>query len=459
MIHDIKRGSVSRTLKTFSMGLILLLLFSMSTDALAQRVEARKTRINITNGKSSYHWSNGRYSLKVESRGEIEWSINDDDVGFISRGGYIEIEEKDRGYSHRVLIEPMSNGQLEYTYRRDGRKRSFDEEGKEWLAEVLPQFIRNSGIGAEERTQRILRTDGVDGVLAEIELIDSPSSKSKYLGYLFEFASLDAGQTRRAAQLTSEISSPGDKTRVLMAGAKDFFRYESSLDAYFDALESVSSPGDKTRALIHLAEENLLAEKTAYMEALDVALTISSPGDKSRFLMKAAPMYMATASTAYFDVVNTISSPGDHARVLINLMDEQRLDATSAERLMRSAERISSPGDKARVIIAGIRQLDGLDNDSVIEVLLDASETISSPGDRSRVLIALLDEVKLSKSSMYALLDAARTISSPGDKTRVLLRAADQVDEDDELVEAYLEVAETISSPGDRKRALEALLK
>lgn len=438
------------------LGLCAALCLIDSSPAFAQSTNRQTTRF----GKSTYHHIDDGYSLKVEMKGEIEWEDDETDVKYISRGGYLEIEEKDRGMKHRLRIEGESGDRLVYAYRRNGKKSNFDGEASEWLEEIIPAVIRETGIGAESRTIRILKQQGVAGVFDEIDLIRSPSVKVKYLTYLFEHAKLTAEETKRAASLTEDVSSPGDKARFLTAAAPDFFRHSEALDAYFEAVQTISSPGDKTRTLIHLADKDLLASKPAYVAALETVRGISSPGDKSRFMIKAVPFFMPTATSAYFDVVNTISSPGDHARVLMSLLDETEFDSTMMLALLKSAKRISSPGDKARVLIAAIdRMVEMETNDEVVNAYLDAAESVSSPGDRTRVLINLIDNDSLSKASMIAVLHSAQGISSPGDKTRFLLRAADQLNGDDELVDAYLETAETVSSPGDRRRALSALLQ
>ena len=440
---------------------ILLLVPLLCGAENAQSQSSKKTRIHIENdGRRSYHWIDGRYSLKVELEGDIEWGDNDREVRSISRGGYLEVTEKMGRKKHHIMVEAASGGGLSYKYRRNGRKVDFDEDGEEWLAEVLPRVIRESGMGAESRTKRMLRQEGVEGVLDEIELINAPSSKKLYMLYLFENAELNESQVQRAARLATDISSPGDKSRFLQATARYFFSYSEAVEEYFEAVESISSPGDKTRTLIYLVEEDLLNEKRAYLFALETARGISSPGDKARFLLKADPFYVPTAASTYFDVVDSIHSPGDKARVLINVLENVEFDAQAMKLLMQSTKAVSSPGDKARVLIASSGRMQEMAGDrEVVEAFFDAASSISSPGDHARVLIRLLQDNQLSDQLVISLLKQAEQISSPGDKTRVLLSVAERASRDDELVEAYLKTAETISSPGDRRRALAALME
>lgn len=431
--------------------LVAVLLIVIWQDVAAQQVN--RTR---NNGRFSMTYKDGRYELQVDGRGDIEITDDDRDIRSISNGGYLEIEEVDGRERHRIRIDGEADGRLDYQYWRDGQRAEFDNDARAWFADALLHVIRDMGIGAEARTERILARQGVNGVLDEIERIENGSVRIRYMTHLFDQAKLNSAQLGRAAGLAKEIPSPGDKTRLLIATAPYFLADASATPAFFDAAGSISSPGDKTRLLIHLVDENLLAREPAYLEALEVASGISSPGDRSRFLMKAAPAYMPQAREAYFGAVSGISSPGDHARVLIHLLQETDLDMASRRAVIHSAKSISSPGDKARVLMSASEQVAG-DNELALAYLSTAS-TISSPGDRARVLIDLLGQDRLTREALLALLDNTKDISSPGDKTRVLLAAVDQVAGDDELTEAYIDVADTISSPGDHKRALAALL-
>ena len=427
----------------------------------AQRTNYNKIRFNEnSNGKSTYHWVDGRYSLKVELEGRVEWNDDDSGVKSLSRNGRLEVEEKDSGRKYRIVVEPGEGNKLVYTYRKNGKKKELDNEGKRWLAKVLPQVIRESGMGAESRVQRILSEAGVEGVFEEIELIRSPGAKSLYLLYLFEQAELTGEETAKAAKIAQGISSPGDKTRFLITTARMFLIHDEAVDAYFEAVQSISSPGDKTRALIHLVDEELLKDERTYVIALRTAKTISSPGDKTRFMQKAVPFFIPQATDVYFETVNTISSPGDHARVLTSLLSSEGLDVDAMIPYLDSVRRISSPGDKARVLTQTADWLEeNRANESLLERYFETAKSISSPGDRSRVLIHIFDVVDMSDESVLQWLNTVRTISSPGDKARVLLRASDRVADDDTLVDAYLATAETISSPSDRRRVLASLIE
>ena len=441
---------------------IVYLLFALVStgwpaDAAAQITLGRgDTFVNVSiNGKRTYIVKNDRMDLEVELKGEIELNEEESDVVSISPGGFLEIKEKVGRTRYQLLFEGESGGRLTRNYKVNGRRVDVSEIDREWLADVIARIVRETGVDAERRVGRILARDGVNGVLDEVDLIESSSSKTRYLIHLFEQADMSGGELDRAASLAQSIPSSGDKSRFLMASAENFLTVEGSEDTYFDILRGVPSSGDKTRVLIHLVDEELLAHGGAYALAIDAAGTIPSSGDRSRFLIKAAPEYIDEAREAYFRAVSGIPSSGDKTRVLTSLVENEVLhDREAYMAALEAARSIQSSGDRARFLSAAAPMF----VEEASEAYFDAVNGIPSSGDHARVLLRLLEAVELDDMSLAAVLRSAGNISSSGDKTRVLLAASDQVAGRDELVEVYLEVAESIPSSGDQKRALAALL-
>jgi len=412
------------------------------------------------NGVTRYNWSNGIRSLRVEIAGEIGYTWDDTDIAFLSQDGYVEIVERNGLRRRRLEIEPQTDGSLTHTYYRSGRRRDFDSEAKEWLAGLLPRIIRETGIGAEGRVKRILEQDGVDGVIDEIQLIESSSINVKYAICLLELGDLNAtGLNSFAGNVIETIPSSGDKSRLLIHSAGYFMDHPSTSDAYFHAVSTVSSSGDHTRVLINLIDHYELSS-TQFNGLLTSAEKISSSGDKSRVLISAAPSMSDDGNIcrSFFRAVNSVSSSGDHMRVLLSLLEESgEIGQETIRDVFLSAKEIASSGDKTRVLTAAASRY--VNSETHRTAFFDAADSIPSSGDHMRVLLSLLENDDLDVASISRLLISARGIASSGDKTRVLIAAAGRVAENDELVDTYLEVAETIGSSGDKSRALEALLR
>ena len=330
----------------------------------------------------------GWMSLKVKIDGAIEFTDDDHDIRSLSPHGHFTVEEggwlSERGYD----VKADANGNLTKTYSIGRTSKPLDDDGRVWLARLLPQMIRDTGIGAGPRVARILRQGGPPAVIAEIGLIHGDGSRRVYLEQLFSQATLNTEQLKDSAKLIRGISSDGDKAQVVIAVDEKYF--SGDLRPYlFDAAESINSDGDKRRVLSDIVKKDA-GNTESLVRATRAARHISSDGDKAEVLSEIADPYRANDELhmVYFEAVNSISSDGDHARVLSKLLGTHGDDGDTVARVLHSAGRISSDGDKARVLKEAVSSY--RDDPAVRKAFFDAANSISSDGDHQQVLVTLV---------------------------------------------------------------------
>ncbi|HUJ22242.1 MAG TPA: M56 family metallopeptidase [Bryobacteraceae bacterium] len=399
--------------------------------------------------------SNGFWNgLNVKTKGQIEFTDDDSDVKSVSPGGSISIEER-RGWTTRKY-EVTPN---ERRYLVNGREHAIDEEAKSWLAEVLPQVIRDSGAGASARVKRILKQHGPDGVLDEISKISSDHAKRVYFTELFASGPLPQDVLRRAArQMGREIASDGEKARLLIETAEVYLKDANSPRVeYFDAVGTIASDGDHRRVLSNALQKDGHNPETLRL-ALKSASRISSDGDKAHVLMEAAdsPAFGEPVSADYLHAVNSIASDGDHARVLLALMRASGVSKDTLLLALKSAGRIASDGDKARVLTRAVEFY--TPDAAVRSAFFNATGTVSSDGDHAGVLIALLAKNGLDKESFVEVIRSAEHIASDGEKGRVLRQVAAICPNDDVVVATLVQATQTLASDGEYRRVMSAML-
>jgi beta-lactamase regulating signal transducer with metallopeptidase domain len=397
---------------------------------------------------------NGWTSLDLRIDGTIEFTDDDHDVKSLSPHGHFRLEEG-TWLSKRVYdVKADSAGHLTKMYSVGWAAKPLDDEWRAWLGSLLPQLIRDSGIGAGPRVARILRQGGPQAVLAEIGLIHSDGSRRVYLEQLLSQATLNTTQLTEAAKLIREISSDGDKAQVIVTVDEKYFTAELRPDL-FEAAESIRSDGDKRRVLSDFVKKDAASADTLVSTA-KAAEHISSDGDKAEVLIEMAEPYSAgdTFRGTYFDAVNSISSDGDHARVLSELLERHGDDRDTLARVLRSAERISSDGDKARVLEEAVSRYG--EDELVRKAFFEAANSISGDGDHQRVLVALVHRQGIGTATLGGIAGSAERISSDGDKARVLVELAGASVEP--IRDAFLSAADSIHSDGDHSRVLIALL-
>jgi len=397
---------------------------------------------------------NGWNSLTLKIDGKIEFTDDDRDVKVLSPNGHFRLEEGHWFSSRAYDVKADSDGNLTKTCSVGWTTKPLDDEARAWLGRLLPQVIRDTGIGAGPRVARILRQGGPQAVITEIGLIHGDGSRRLYLELLFSQTTLNTAQLKDAAKLIREISSDGDKAHVIMAVDEKYFTGE--LRPYiFEATESISSDGDKRRVLSDFVSKDGGSGDTLVSVA-KAAKHISSDGDKAEVLIEVAESYRATDElrAAYFQAVNSISSDGDHARVLAKLLARHGDDGDTLSRLLRSAEKISSDGDKARVLEEAVPQY--REEEPVRKAFFDAANSISSDGDHQQVLVTLVHGQGVATATLGGIANSAQRISSDGDKARVLVELAGR--DIEPVRDAFFAAAGSIHSDGDHSRVLLAIL-
>jgi hypothetical protein len=409
--------------------------------------QSRETHMEFTT-------RNGWTSLKVKIDGAIEFADNDQDVKSLSPYGHFQMEEGSWLSGRTYDVKADATGNLTKTYSVGRTSKPLDEEGHAWLGRMLPQLIRETGIGAGPRVARILRQGGPPAVITEIGLIHSDGSRRIYLEQLFSQATLNPEQLKDSAKLIRGISSDGDKAQVLITVDEKYFT--GDLRPYlFDAAESISSDGDKRRVLSDIVKKDA-GNNESLVRVARAATHISSDGDKAEVLIAMVEPYRASDELhmVYFEAVHSISSDGDHARVLSKLLQAHGDDSDTLVRVLRSAEKISSDGDKARVLKEAVSSY--RDDPAVQKAFFDAANSISSDGDHQQVLVALVHRQGIGPATLGGIANSAQRISSDGDKAHVLVALAEVNIEP--VRDAFFAAADSIHSDGDRSRVLTAVL-
>jgi beta-lactamase regulating signal transducer with metallopeptidase domain len=413
----------------------------------AQTQQSGETHVEMTT-------RNGWTALSVKVDGAVEFTDDDHDVKSLSPGGHFRIEEGTLLSAHVYDVRADSAGNLTRTYSVGSSVKPLDAEGQAWLAQLMPQVIRDSGIGAAPRVARILRQGGPQAVMNEIGLIHSDGSKRIYLEQLFSQATLNPEQMRESAKLIQGISSDGDKAQVLVNVDSRYFTGDLRQNL-FEAVESIHSDGDKRRVLSDIVSKDAGNDETL-LRVARAAKHISSDGDKAEVLIGMAGPYRDNGGlgVAYFEAVKSISSDGDHARVLSTMLASHGDDRDTLARILRSAGTISSDGDKARVLKEAVARYS--DDETISKAFMDAANSISSDGDHQQVLVALVHKQGLSAATAGEIARSAQRISSDGDKARVLVELL-AVNVEPIRADFFASV-DTINSDGDHSRVLLTLL-
>jgi hypothetical protein len=345
-------------------------------------------RRQVNDEHERIEWYKDGCRRTIEIRGEIRFDADFSRIAALTSGTRVRMEAETRRAERAVDIEE-SAGEVVYTYFEDGDERPFDAEARAWADAMLLELLR-TGYAAEERVAALLRTGGVDAVLAEVDHL-----RGDYARRIFYQSALGQGSLT-TSQATSLIERAGAGIRsdfelaeLLIAAAADRPFSDRITAAFLGAAESLSSDYERRRVLAEILERaDLTPGNVAAVVAS--AAELRSDFEKTELLVSLAHAQPASPEVqyAYLGAVAGIGSDHDRRRALEAIFVRGRLAPDVVTLAIRTATDLRSDHDKAETLLSIARTQD-LDDESRAEFIA-AIETLRSDHDHGRVSSALL---------------------------------------------------------------------
>lgn len=375
-------------------------------------------RHSISGNKSEFALTNDDRSVRAKWRGDIKLTDDGNSIASVDKTMYIEIEED--GVTEKLELSP-DDGELQITLWRDGVEAANNEETRAAIDKFILQFLRSSGIKAEERVNAIAKSGGAQAVIDEISLMESNSAARRYIRALVENESLEAEELDALVGAIAEIEGDHDLRHTISAVVENQNLSSQNAVSLLSLARDIESDHD-ARKLIEV-----FAETKMDPEVLDLAITLLAQIDSDHDLRKSVEALLENES----------------------LSSNQR-----AELITAAARQIDSDHDLYRILdeTAG-----SISEARVAAAWLDAIDRISSDHDKRKSISSAAEAGPLPDNVWIALIEKTGEISSDHDQRGALEAIAYQLPNREALREAYREAAAAISSDNDRKEALAAL--
>jgi hypothetical protein len=397
-------------------------------------------------GEMSILWSDGRDRLKVKMDGKVRFSDDDRSIKSISRRGYLAIQEKRGGYEREVSVEPDHDGILEYDYYEEGKRREFDPDAQEWLADVLIDVIRNTGIGAEARAQRILDERGVAGLLAEIDEIESDYVQRTYFSAALDSEDLTTDQYAEIlSAVEKNVDSDYEKAEILIDMADRVSENSTLIEAYVDVVATIDSDYETRRALSAVSIGNNV-DATVIDAVLEIAADMDSDYEKAELLIEMAPYCLArrTLQQSYVDAVVDVDSDYEARRILTALSLEGEVAPNIVQTVLGIASRFDSDYEMAELLTDMAPYI--AEHPGVQDTYLGAVSRIDSDYETKRTLKGFIDVAEMTDNRILAILEVVRSMGSSYEQSEVLKDLVDYCRGNDTLEDAFLDVVESLDS-------------
>lgn len=439
--------------------LIVLLLTITAGMGISQSVADSEKKSKGTykiSGVSHHKHSNGISSFEVEHKGTIEISDDDREITAISTGGFIEISKTTFGSKRRVRIEGLSGGKLNKQYRVGREDVKFEPEGRKWLAEILPEVVRSTGIGAKSRVDRFYKKGGVQAVLNEIEEFDSDYVMAIYANLLLDKPGLKAGEIVTTLEtISSEMSSDYYLANVLKDNSDKLITNDETATAYFRAVSEIGSDYYAAEVLRGALKNPNISDKSS-KEVVNAAKNIGSDYYMSSVFMEVLDNRSASENMVIEILYATDDIGSDHyqSAVLKKVMKRDNLTAETQKALLSVVGEVSSDHYMATIFSEMLERQ--LNEEALSELLEVVANNMSSDHYAHVILKETINSQKLTDSSVNMLAEAVENMSSSHYATEIWKSLSDSEITENQLI-VVLEAIADIDSDHYLSATLQSL--
>ncbi len=441
-------------------------------------------------GTMTISHSDGFQNFNVEMRGKIEITDDDRDIKSMSPDGYLEITKTAFG-SRRTLVISSQSGGLKREYYEGRTNMPWEPEGRKWLAEIMPELLRTTTIAAESRVNRFYKQGGVNGVLNEINAMESDYVIQHYADLLMEISTVSQKEyVNIINKITSKMESDYYITEFLEHGLDKFLQSREATDAVFAACAKMESDHYKTQVI-----KAALRAQPISTESVKMILQASDRMDSDHYKTEVLTTLLRQPNLTDPIVAELINSTrsfdSDHYRTIVitKALSQKNLSSTSYQKVLESVKDFDSDHYKTQVltdllanklpteqIFSLVSLSNSIDSDHYLTIvfqqvmknqdlsdesfksLMDRAANVDSDHYASTILRSALDLPNLTDSKLISILNAAGNLESDHYITEVLTDAAPLVkNASGSVKDAFRNAARKISSDTYYGRAMKAI--
>ncbi len=396
-------------------------------------INAQSTSISSSNNKTTISIDNGKKSsFSLEYEGEFTISDDEKDITYISDGGYIEIRKSAFGSRRRIYMESDNAGGIVRKYYVGSKEKPYEGEGRKWLSEILPELLRTTTIGAEERVNRFYNNGGVDNVINEIEKIESDHVKTHYIDVLLD-KQLTESELTATLKTVKGIGSDHHKANLLKDNLSRFLSGSNSMSSFLTVTKSINSDHHKANILTEVINDKTFSQDdmSTFFVIID---QINSDHHKANILSELMSSRKLDSHNLNLVISSTDGINSDHhvANVLTKALDSPNISQEGYDSLLKSIKKVNSDHHKANIFLNLLKK--DLDEKSVMELLSISSNSINSEHHQANVLSQVLNRHNLKGTMLKNFLASTIELNSSHHVSNVYRRLADKKYSDSDLI-------------------------
>lgn len=361
-------------------------------------------------GEKTWTSSTNGTTFKIESKGKIEISANDKDVVSISDDGYLTLSKTVFGGKHKVDMR-QEGSVLKKRYYQGSKEKPWEPDGRNWLAEILPELVLTSTLGAESRVERFYKQGGVAGVLKGIDDLQSDFVRQYYGDLLLKYSLSDQQTAEVFQRLSKSIKSDYYLATLLTGNLEKGLKTQTTSLAFIQAINGIASDFYRSSVLQDVVKKGAGA-KIDLKSFLNITAGISSDFYKAAVLEELARFEGVSAFQAeYFDIVATISSDFYRAAALNKGFEKIQLTNIGMYNGLKSWSGMNSDFYQQDVLLRLLKR-HRLTAESQKIVLTPIGARMSSALYKQDVLRTFAKTQKMNEENFVLWLAAAATVNS-----------------------------------------------
>jgi hypothetical protein len=369
----------------------------MQQDTVKAKKKNESVRIHVggqgkdgKNGEQVYINTDDNRREELKRQGTVTLTDDLKDIKSISPNGYLKYMRSVNDDTKRIEITSDANGNLSRTYTENGKQVAYEPAGREWLQQVMPDLMANTGIGIAELVNDLYGKAGAKGVLAEAEKVGSSHAKARFVHYLFQQPDLKPADVKASLQFVDKhVSSDYERRKALGSVSASHLNNKDVVSTYLQVSGKINSDYERRKALLHLLETPALSNESMTM-ALEQTGRISSDYEKAKVLQQLAkkPAFIQQNYKPTFSIIDRFSSDYEKSKSINAIVKNHTLSQAQYTELLPVVSRINSDYEKSKVL-RNIAVSIPADATALRAEVEKAANTIGSDYEKKKVMSAL----------------------------------------------------------------------
>ncbi|MGS2719795.1 hypothetical protein [Paraglaciecola aestuariivivens] len=326
-----------------------------------------------------------------DSKSGIRFNQDESAIAVLPTKVKIELSDYSDGIKRKLTIYNPDDRTL-YDYQIDGRSAPYDAVAQQWFATQIPKILRETGIDAKGRINRIFARYGAQGLFEEVSHIRSDHVRGIYLQTAINTLPLQESDLAQSISLMSSIDSDY-QLRTLLQNVVDSHLSQERLIQLLEVSRNIQSDYELSTFLTHFPKR-YLANDEIQIAFFNTSLSIQSDNEISKLFVEQVQNIKVSnnAFAAMLASLQTIQSDYEMHKALSALLSSPNFTANKPALIELATQNIQSDHELSLVLIATINSADF--TPELQSAIQNAALNMQSEHEKGKVLISLVEALK-----------------------------------------------------------------